>query len=198
MKVATQTTDAGVTTVGLFVDAGALYEDAKTNGASNLLTRLLLKGSAKRPEFWNEVANLGAELKFDVARDQIAIYGTCLSESVPKFVEIISDLVLNPKMSADDLEDVRKTVLRESFKSEPNLEDLALDYLHETAYHIGTTCCRFTQQCHITDRNRFTILFGYTFQGITHCIGCIGQHRARRSGQIGQSTFFKARQYVRW
>lgn len=136
MKVATQTTDAEVTTVGLFVDAGVRYEDAKTNGASNLLTRLLFKGSAKRgqTELWNEVANLGAELKCDVTRDRIAIYGSCLSESVPKFVEILSDLVLNPKMGADDLEEVRKTVLRESFGSDPNLKDLVFDQLHESAY----------------------------------------------------------------
>lgn len=76
LKIATQTTDAEVTTVGLFVDAGARYEEAKNNGASNLLARMLFKGSAKRaqPELWNEVANLGGELKFDVTRDRIAIY----------------------------------------------------------------------------------------------------------------------------
>lgn len=136
LKIATQTTDAGVTTVGVFVDAGARYEEGKNNGASNLLARMLFKGSSKRaqPELWNEVANLGGELKFDVTRDRIAIYGCCLSESVPKLVEIISDLVLNPKMSTEDLEDVRKTVLRESFDSEPDLKDLCLDQLHESAY----------------------------------------------------------------
>lgn len=136
LKIATQTTDAEVTTVGLFVDAGARYEEAKNNGASNLLARMLFKGSAKRaqPELWNEIANLGGELKFDVTRDRIAIYGCCLSESVPKFVEIISDLVLNPKMSTEDLEDVRKTVLRESFESEPDLKELCMDQLHESAF----------------------------------------------------------------
>lgn len=136
MKVATQTTDAGVTTVGLFVDAGARYEDAKTNGASNLLAHMLLKGSAKRaqPELWNEIANIGGELKLNVERDRIAIYGTCLSEAVPKFVEIIADLVMNPKLSADDLEDVRKTVLRESFESYPDLKKMTMDYLHESAF----------------------------------------------------------------
>lgn len=136
LKIATQTTDAEVTTVGLFVDAGARYEERKNNGASNLLTRLLFKGSAKRaqPELWNEVANLGAELKFDVTRDRIAIYGCCLSESVPKLVEIISDLVTNPKLSTEDLESVRKAVLRESFDSEPNMKELCLDQLHESAY----------------------------------------------------------------
>lgn len=136
MKVASQTTDAGVTTVGLFVDAGVRYEDAKTNGAGNLLARMLLRGSTKRaqPELWNEIANLGADLKFKVERDRIAIYGTCISESVPKFVEIIADLVMNPKLGADDLEEVRKTVLRESFDSEPDLKQMTLDYLHQTAF----------------------------------------------------------------
>lgn len=135
MKVATQTTDAGVATVGLFVDAGVRYEDQKTNGTGNLLGRMLLKGSKKRAnaELWNEIASMGADLTCKVKRDRIALYGTCLPDAVPKFVEILSDLVLNPKLSADDLEEVRKEVLQ-SFEDGPGWKQTTMDYLHESAY----------------------------------------------------------------
>lgn len=136
MRVATQTTDSDVTTVGLFIDAGSRYEESKNNGAGNLLHRMLFKGTAKRAEndLVNEVASLGARLQSYTSRERSAIYATCLSKDVPKLVEIISDVVQNPKLSAEDLDAVRNDVLRESNEIEANIKSVVLDYLHSCAY----------------------------------------------------------------
>lgn len=136
MRVATQTTDSETTTVGLFIDAGSRYEDSKNNGAGNLLHRVLFKGTAKRAEndLVNEVASLGARLHTYTTRERSAIYATCLSKDVPKVVELISDIVQNPKLSAEDLDAVRKDVLRECNEIEANMKEFVMDYLHSTAY----------------------------------------------------------------
>lgn len=136
MRIATQTTDSETTTVGLFIDAGSRYEDPKNNGAGNLLQRALFKGTAKRAEndLVNEVASVGARLQSYTSRERSAIYATCLSKDVPKVVEIISDIVQNPKLSAEDLDAVRNDVLRECDEIEANIKNVVLDYLHSTAY----------------------------------------------------------------
>lgn len=136
MKIASQTTDSDTTTVGLFIDAGARYEEANKNGAGNLLQHMLLKGTTKRAQadFESEIANLGARLYSHTSRERSALYGTCLTKDVPKLVEILSDAIQNPKLSADDLEKVRNTILREADELEANIEDVVFDYLHATAF----------------------------------------------------------------
>lgn len=136
LKIASQTTDSDVTTVGLFIDAGARYEDASNNGAGNLLQHMLLKGTAKRAQadLENEVANLGARVYSHTSRERSALYGTCLTKDVPKLVEILSDAVQNPKLSADDLEKVRNAILREADEVEANVKDVVFDYLHAAAF----------------------------------------------------------------
>jgi len=136
LKVASQTTDSETATVGLFIDAGARYEDASKNGAGNLVQRLLLKGTAKRAQadFESEVSGLGARLYSFTSRERSAVYGTCLAKDVPKLVEILSDAVQNPKLSAEDLEAVRKQIIRESDEIESNIQDVVFDYLHASAF----------------------------------------------------------------
>lgn len=136
LKVATQTTDSETTTVGLYIDAGSRYEDGKNNGAGNLLQRMMFKGSTKRAQadLEGELANLGTRLHACTSRERSAIYGTCLNKDVPKLVEIIADLIQNPKLSAEELDRVRKDILRETTQIEANIQDVVFDYLHATAF----------------------------------------------------------------
>lgn len=136
LKIATQTTDSDTTTVGLYIDAGSRYEDAKTNGAGNLLQRMLFKGTTKRAQadLVAELANLGTRLHACISRERSAIYATCLNKDVSKVVEIIADLVQNPKLNAEDLDQVRKDILRETTEIEANIQDVVFDYLHATAF----------------------------------------------------------------
>lgn len=50
LKVASQDLGSETSTVGVWVDSGARYEDAKNNGAANLIERLIFKGSVKRAQ----------------------------------------------------------------------------------------------------------------------------------------------------
>lgn len=136
LKIASQTTDSETTTVGVFIDAGARYEEAGNNGAGNLVQRLLLKGTAKRAQadLEAEVSSLGARLYSFTSRERSALYGTCLTKDVPKLVEILTDAVQNPKLSAEDLEKVRSQIIRESDEVESNIRDVVFDYLHASAY----------------------------------------------------------------
>lgn len=136
LKVASQTTDSETTTVGLFIDAGARYEEPGNNGAGNLLQRLLLKGTTKRAQanLESEVANLGARLYSFTSRERSAIYGTCLTKDVSKLVEILSDAIQNPKLSAEDIDKVRNDIIRNANEVESNIQDVVFDYLHATAF----------------------------------------------------------------
>lgn len=136
VRVACQTTDSEVTTVGIWVDAGSRYEESRDNGSGHLVNRLTFKGTAKRAkaQLESEVAGLGAKLYSSINREQTAYYATCLNKDVPKIVEILSDCVLNPKIDEAELAKERAKLLNESDNIEANIKDVVFDYLHATAY----------------------------------------------------------------
>lgn len=136
LRVASQSTDSETTTVGLFIDAGARYEEPNNNGAGNLVQRLLLKGTAKRAQadLESEISNLGARLYSYTSRERSAVYATCLSKDVPKVIEILSDVIQNPKLSNEDLSKVRSEILRQANEVESNVQEVVFDYLHAAAY----------------------------------------------------------------
>ncbi|XP_031634630.1 mitochondrial-processing peptidase subunit beta-like [Contarinia nasturtii] len=136
VRVACQTTNSETTTVGIWINAGARYEEATNNGAANLIQRLTFKGTSKRAKanLESEVANLGARLYSFTNREQTAFYATCLNKDVPKVVELLSDAVQNPKLDEADVANEIKSVLRETGEIEANIEDVVFDYLHATAY----------------------------------------------------------------
>lgn len=134
--MACQTTGSETTTVGVWFDVGARYEEGTDNGAANLITRLTYKGTAKRAKanLESEVAGLGARLYSFTNREQTAFYATCLNKDVPKVVEILSDAVQNPKLDEADIEKERHELLKESDEVESNIKDVVFDYLHASAF----------------------------------------------------------------
>ncbi|XP_055315672.1 mitochondrial-processing peptidase subunit beta-like [Sitodiplosis mosellana] len=136
IRVACQTTTSETTTVGIWLDAGARYEEAQNNGAANFIQRLTFKGTAKRAKanLESEAASLGARLYSFTDREQTAFYATCLNKDVPKIVEILSDAVQNPKLDETDIENERQKILRDSEEIESNVQDVVNDYLHAIAY----------------------------------------------------------------
>lgn len=136
VRVACQTTASEITTVGIWIDAGSRYEEARDNGAGNLIQRLAFKGTAKRAkaQLESEVNSLGARLFSFSTREQMAFYATCLNKDVPKVVEILSDAVLNPKLDDAELDKERAKLLHCAQDIEGNIKDVLFDYLHATAY----------------------------------------------------------------
>lgn len=134
--MASQHLDRSTTTVGVFFDSGARNEEPHKNGVGNLVQRLVYKGSAKRSQadLEAEVAKMGASLKAFTSRERTGFYATCLNEDVPKIVELLADVVQNPRFDAADLEKERAKVIHSMGQIEENLKDIVLDNLHATAF----------------------------------------------------------------
>lgn len=128
--------DSGVTTVGIWIDAGSRYEEARDNGAGHLLHRLAFKGTATRTkqQLEAEFAKLGARANAVITREQMGFYAKCLDKDVPKVVEILSDVVCNPKLDEAELNEDRAELLKSAENIEGNMKETLFDYLHSIAY----------------------------------------------------------------
>ncbi|XP_016156761.1 PREDICTED: cytochrome b-c1 complex subunit 1, mitochondrial [Ficedula albicollis] len=136
LRVASEESHQPTCTVGVFIEAGSRYEDAKTNGAGFFVEHMAFKGTKKRPgsAFEKEVESLGAHLNGYTSREQTAFYIKAFSKDMPKVVELLSDLVQNCALEDSQIEKERGIILQELKETDSNLTDVTFDYLHATAY----------------------------------------------------------------
>ncbi|XP_069062329.1 cytochrome b-c1 complex subunit 1, mitochondrial [Pleurodeles waltl] len=136
LRVASEDSAHPTCTVGVWIGAGSRYENEKNNGAGYFLEHLAFKGTKKRPQaaLEQEIESIGAHLNSYTSREQTAIYIKALSKDLPKAVEILADVVQNVSLEDSQIEKERSVLLREMEEIDANLEEVAFDYLHATAY----------------------------------------------------------------
>ncbi|XP_075039706.1 cytochrome b-c1 complex subunit 1, mitochondrial [Mixophyes fleayi] len=136
LRVASEESGQPTCTVGVWIGAGSRYETERNNGSAYFLEHLAFKGTKKRPQdaLEQEVESMGAHLSTYTTREQTAIYIKALSKDLPKAVEILADVVQNNSLENSQIEKTREVVLRELEEVDSNLQEVAFDYLHSTAY----------------------------------------------------------------
>lgn len=81
-----------------------------------------------------EVEQIGAKLFAYTSREHTAYYGKCFAQDGPRVVEILSDIIQEPKLSNDAIEREKGVILREMEEVESQIEEVIFDYLHGTAF----------------------------------------------------------------
>uniref|UniRef100_A0A182PWE7 Mitochondrial-processing peptidase subunit beta n=1 Tax=Anopheles epiroticus TaxID=199890 RepID=A0A182PWE7_9DIPT len=140
LRVASEDSGSQTATVGLWINAGSRYENGSNNGVAHFLEHMAFKGTTKRSQtdLELEVENMGAHLNAYTSREETVFYAKCLSKDVPKAVEILFDIVQNPKLGEAEIARERNVILREMQEVECNLREVVFDHLHATAYQ-GTS-----------------------------------------------------------
>ncbi|XP_017778905.1 PREDICTED: mitochondrial-processing peptidase subunit beta [Nicrophorus vespilloides] len=136
IRVATEDWGSQTATVGIWIDAGSRYENAKNNGVAHFMEHMAFKGTGKRSQsqLEIEIEDMGAQLNAYTSREQTVYYSKCLSKDVPKAMEILSDIVQNAKLGSQEIERERGVILREMQEVESNLQEVVFDHLHAIAY----------------------------------------------------------------
>ena len=97
------------------VRAGTLNEKAEQRWISDIVATMLKDGTAKRSaeQIAREMAEMGGSIFTTASNDKTTIGGEVLSEFDTRFVDLLSDVVLNPKFTPGDFEKARGNKLRE-------------------------------------------------------------------------------------
>ncbi|XP_003703722.1 ubiquinol-cytochrome c reductase core protein 1 [Megachile rotundata] len=158
MKVASEDSGAPTATVGLWIDSGSRFETDENNGVAHFMEHMAFKGTTKRSQtdLELEIENMGAHLNAYTSREQTVFYAKCLTEDVPKAVEILSDIIQNSKLGDSEIERERGVILREMQEVETNLQEVVFDHLHASAYQgtpLGRTILGPTKNIKSITRN---------------------------------------------
>lgn len=101
--------------LNLVVSAGSLYDPAGKEGLSNFTSNMLTKGTKTRTavEIADQIDFVGGSLDGSADRDAIYVNSNALVRHFDVALELLSDIILNPVFSDEEIERVRKKTLSE-------------------------------------------------------------------------------------
>lgn len=115
--------------IGIWIRAGGRYEDKSTNGISHLLEHLLFKGTVRRDmkTIKQEIEGRGGSFNGFTSEEHTCYLVKLLSKDAELGVDILSDMVLDPRLDPDEIEKEKDVIIEEI-----NMyKDIPSHYVHE-------------------------------------------------------------------
>jgi predicted Zn-dependent peptidase len=111
--------------VGVWVRQGGAHESVEEHGASHLLEHMVFKGTERRTaaDIAMALEGLGGSLDAYTSREHTAYQARVLDENLGEALDVLSDMVLTPTLSASDLDLEREVVLEEIAQVEDTPDD---------------------------------------------------------------------------
>lgn len=135
-KVASEATIGPTATLGIYVDAGSVYEKPMQSGTSHLLEYMAFKTTTNRSHFRlvREVEALGGNVMASASREQIAYNIDIVKSNVPEALEILADAVLNPRFTPWEVAEQIVKMEHDIKGLKENPQTILLEGLHNVAY----------------------------------------------------------------
>ena len=137
LRVVTRTMPSVETVaVGLYADTGSRFETAHENGIAHLVEHMVFKGTRSRSAraIAEAVEDVGGSLNAYTARDATVFHARMLARDLPLGLEIITDLIRDPRFDDEELVREKQVVLQELGEARDTPDDIIFDHLQEAAY----------------------------------------------------------------
>src|SRR3974390_1829801 len=115
--------------IGIWVRHGSRRETLSENGLAHFLEHMVFKGTHRRSaeDIAREMDSVGGMLDAFTSKEQICFNAKVLCSPLPIAFDVLSDLVLRPKLDSDDVKKERQVVLEEIKMDMDNPEYLLHD-----------------------------------------------------------------------
>ena len=115
--------------IGVWLTRGSRHETAERGGIAHFVEHMLFKGTASRSaeDIAQAIDSIGGQLDAFTAKEYASYYIKVLDEHLPIALDILSDIVLNPAFTAEDIAREKKVVLEEI----KMVDDTPDDLVHE-------------------------------------------------------------------
>ncbi|NOT26607.1 MAG: insulinase family protein [Acidobacteria bacterium] len=115
--------------IGVWLARGSRHEPAEQCGIAHFVEHMLFKGTATRSaeDIAQTIDSIGGQMDAFTAKEYAGYYLKVLDEHLPLAVDVLSDIVMRPALSPDDIEREKKVVVEEI----KMVEDTPDDLVHE-------------------------------------------------------------------
>lgn len=125
----------------LGIEGGRLLDDPASPGAANLLSRLLLRGTARRTpaELEDALKSLGAAITITARNEHLVLAGRTLARNIGPTMDLIEEILLEPRWDAEELalQKAAVTSAIQSSRTQPNaLAARVFDYASYGDRHV--------------------------------------------------------------
>jgi predicted Zn-dependent peptidase len=122
--------------VGVWVETGTRSEEDREHGIAHFLEHMAFKGTARRSarEISEAIETVGGEINAATSVETTAYHARMLAEDLPLALDILADILTEPRFDAADVERERNVILQEIGAAEDVPEDRAFDALPEAAF----------------------------------------------------------------
>jgi predicted Zn-dependent peptidase len=115
--------------IGVWLARGSRHEPQEQSGIAHFVEHMLFKGTGTRSaeDIAQAIDSVGGQMDAFTAKEYASYYIKVLDEHLPFAVDVLSDIVMHPAFSPDDIEREKKVVLEEI----KMVEDTPDDLVHE-------------------------------------------------------------------
>lgn len=115
--------------LGVWIEAGSRYEDARSMGVSHFIEHAVFKGTATRTALAiaQEMDALGGHLNAFTDREHTCFYLRVLSDHLEAALDVLADMVLHPALEPAAVERERQVILEEIASYEDAPDELVHD-----------------------------------------------------------------------
>ncbi|MDO4493261.1 MAG: pitrilysin family protein [Clostridia bacterium] len=113
--------------IGVWVNAGSIAENASEAGATHFIEHLNFKGTPTRSAkaISQDMDSVGGNINAFTAKDCTCFYAQVLGEYLPTAVDVLSDIVLHSDFPSEELEKERHVVVEEIYMNDDSPEDVS-------------------------------------------------------------------------
>jgi predicted Zn-dependent peptidase len=122
--------------MGMWVGVGARHETLSQHGISHLLEHMAFKGTKRRTakDIAEEIEAVGGELNAATSLETTAYFARILAADSALALDILADILLNPRHAEAELEREREVILQEIAATRDSPDEIAYELLQEAAF----------------------------------------------------------------
>ncbi|WP_271855953.1 M16 family metallopeptidase [Patiriisocius marinus] len=120
----------------IVMEGGHLLDDKNKNGVANLMTDIMMEGTAtKTPQELEEAIELlGASLRMYTTRESIVIQGNTLTRNFSKTMDLLKEILLSPRFDEAELGRIKTKTINDIKRSEANPNRVANNVYNKLLY----------------------------------------------------------------
>lgn len=122
--------------LGIWIGAGARYEEQDEHGISHLLEHMAFKGTRRRSaiDISHQIEAVGGDLNASTGYETTGYYARVLGTDVPLALDILSDILTEPTFEPGELQKEQGVILQEIGASNDSPDDVVYDLFLRGAF----------------------------------------------------------------
>jgi len=115
-------TEIPVVNFSIVIDGGHLLDSFEKNGVANLMTDIMMEGTANKTpqQLEEEIELLGASINMYTGREAITIRGNTLVRNFDKTMKLIEEILLEPRWDEEELKRIKTSTINSIRRSAAN------------------------------------------------------------------------------